>query len=141
MRKYVLLLAGIGLINASVAAAPLAGQTAGAKPPAQTAKPAAEGAKPNADKKEIKLTEKVLKTYEGEYEMGPTSTLVIKAEKGYLWGTPTNQPTRQMFPESQTKFFLKDLDVQVTFQKDAKGAVTGMQMTQKGQTRDLKKLK
>ena len=140
MRKYVLLLAGVALLHTSIAAAGQATGATGAKPPAQTAKPDAAAA-PNADKKEIKLTEKVLQAYVGEYQMSPERTLTVKLEKGYLWGEPTGQPARQMFPESQTKFFLKDLDVQVAFQKDAKGVVTGMVMTQKGQDRELKKIK
>lgn len=137
MRKYVLLLTGVCLLNASLAAA---GQAAGAKPPAQAAQPA-DAAKPNADKKEIKLTEKVLKAYVGEYEMAPGRILTVTFDKGYLWGQPTDQQQRQIFPESETKFFLKDLDVQLAFQKDATGNVTGLLMTQRGQDRELKKIK
>ena len=31
-----------------------------------------------------------------------------------------------MFPESETKFFLKNEDIQFTFLKDAKGVATGL---------------
>lgn len=137
MRRCVLLLTGVCLLSTSIAAA---GQATGAKPPAQAAQPA-DASKPNADRKEIKLTEKVLKAYVGEYERAPGQILTITLDKGYLWGQPTNQEARQLYPESQTKFFLKDLDIQVAFQKDAKGVVTGLIMTQKGQDRELKKIK
>ena len=140
MRTYVVLLAGIGLLNASIAAASPAGQATAAKPPAQTAKPA-EGAQPNADKKEVKVTEKVLKTYVGDYEMGPERILHITLEEGSLWGQPGTQQKRQLFAESQTKFFLKDADIQLTFQKDAKGNVTGLQLVQRGNPSEGKKIK
>ena len=62
-------------------------------------------------------------------------------EDGYLWGQPTNQTKRQMSPESETKFFLKDIDAQVTFQVE-KGKVVGMVMDQAGRPqRELKKIK
>ena len=107
-------------------------------PPPAAAKPAATPAL----RKEIKVTEKVLKTYAGEYEMAPGRVLAITLEKGSLWGQPGDQEKRQLFAESNTKFFLKDLDVQITFQKDAKGVVTGLLMDQAGRPqREAKKIK
>ena len=106
---------------------------------AQDAK--AQDAKPK-ERKEIKVTDKVLKTYVGEYEMTEGRTLTITLENGSLWGQPTDQQKRQLFAETPTKFFLKDLDVQVTFQKDPKGQVVGLVMDQVGRPqRELKKLK
>jgi hypothetical protein len=109
------------------------------KPPAPaTTQPTA----PAQERKEIKVPEKVLKTYVGEYSMTPERVLTVTLEDGYLWGQPTDQTKRQMFPESQTKFFLKDIDAQVTFQKDAQGNVVGMLMDQAGRPqRELKKIK
>lgn len=112
---------------------------------AQTAKPEQQGAKPpaaaNQDRKEVKVPEKVLKTYVGEYELTPERILTITLEKGYLWGQPTGQESRQMFPESQTKFFLKDAPVEVTFQTE-KGKVVGLTMKQGDRPeRELKKIK
>jgi hypothetical protein len=134
MRSCVLLLAGVCLLQPALAEA----QDRKPQPPAQTAsKPQA----PAPERKEIKVTEKVLKTYVGEYEMGPDRILTVTLEDGYLWGQPTNQQKRQLFAESQTKFFLKDLDAQVTFQKE-KGKVVGMVMDQAGRPqRELKKIK
>ena len=133
MRKYVLALAGACLLHPALAVA--------AAPQGAAAPPAAPGAKA-PEKKEITLPEKVLKPYVGEYEFGPERTLTITLENGSLWGQPTDQPKRQLFAESQTKFFLKDLPVELTFEKDAKGVVTGMVMDQEGRPqRKSKKLK
>jgi hypothetical protein len=136
MRNYLLLLAGICLLQPGLAHAQAAPAST-PQTPAQTAKPA----EPAQERKEIKLTEKVLATYVGEYEMTPERILTVTLDKGYLWGQPTGQQARQMFPESETGFFLKDIDAQVKFQKDAAGKVVGMVMTQRGQDRELKKIK
>jgi Domain of unknown function (DUF3471) len=94
------------------------------------------------ERKEVKVSEKALKTYIGEYEMGEGRTLAITLENGSRWGQPTDQQKRQLFAESPTAFFLKDLDVQVAFQKDAKGQVIGLVMDQAGRPkRELKKIK
>ena len=138
MRNYVLLLAGLCLIHPALARAQ-GGATTKPQPPAAAA---AKPAEPPKERKEIKLTEKVLQTFVGEYQMGPDRTLTVTLESGSLWGQPTDQQKRQMFPEAPTKFFLKDLDVQIAFQKDAKGVVTGMVMDQAGRPqRELKKIK
>ena len=128
MRSRVWLLAGLCLLST-----PPVGFAA------QDAK--AQDAKPK-ERKEIKVTDKVLKTYVGEYEMTEGRILTITLENGSLWGQPTDQQKRQLFAETPTKFFLKDLDVQVTFQKDPKGQVVGLVMDQVGRPqRELKKLK
>ena len=140
MRKYVLLLAGVCLLHTSIAAAGQATGAAGAKPPAQTAKPADKPAA-NADKKEIKVPVKVLQTYVGEYQLDETRSLTFTLEKDHLMGGPTGQTPHQLYAESQTKFFLKTLPIQLTFQTE-KGKVTGVHMQQEGRPdRDLKKVK
>jgi hypothetical protein len=138
MRNSILIL---GVCLLPVLASAQAPATA-AKPqtPAQTT--AAKPAPPAVERKEIKVTDKVLKSYEGVYEMTPERTLTVTLKDGYLWGEPTAQTARQLFPESQTKFFLKDLDAQLTFRKDAKGVVTGALMQQAGRPdREMKKIK
>jgi hypothetical protein len=135
MRTSLLLLAGVCLLTPALAQAQATAKPQ--TPPATTAKPQA----PAAERKEIKVPAKVLQTYVGEYSMGPDRILTVTLEDGYLWGQPTDQQKRQLFAESQTKFFLKDIDAQVTFQKE-KGKVIGMVMDQVGRPqRELKKIK
>ena len=133
MRNYTVALAAACLLHPALG---FAAATQGSAAP-----PAAQGAKV-PEKKEIKVPEKALKAFVGEYEFGPERTLTITLEEGSLWGQPTGQPKRQLFAESQTKFFLKELPVQIEFTKDAKGVVTGMVMDQEGRPRrESKKLK
>ena len=141
MHKGLFLLAGVALLSSSLVAAAAQAGAAGSKPQPQSAEPAPF--KPAAERKEITVTEKVLKTYVGEYQMeGDTSrSLNIVFKDGSIWGSPTGQEPRQLFAETQTVFFLKDLPIELTFKKDAKGTVTGLAMNQNGRVRDLLKVK
>lgn len=62
-----------------------------------------------------------MKTYVGEYEFAPEENLKITFENGSLWGQPPGSAKRQMFAESETKFFVKTSPTEVTFQQDEKG--------------------
>lgn len=112
---------------------------------ATTAKPQtppAAAATPAAERKEVKVPEKVLQTYVGEYEMGPGQVLAFAVEKGSLWGGPVGDDKSQLFAVSNTKFFLKNIPIEITFQKDAKGTVTGLLMEREGRPqREGKKIK
>ena len=72
-------------------------------PPAATAKPQT----PAAERKEVKVPEKVLQTYVGDYDMGQGRTLQFAFEKGSLWGGPAGDDKSELFATSPTKFFLK----------------------------------
>lgn len=112
-------------------------------PPAVVAPPsAAKPQAPGAERKEVKVPEKVLQTYVGEYEMGPGRVLAFSFEKGSLWGGPVGDDKSQLFAVSPTKFFLKDVPIEITFQKDAKGTVTGLLMEREGRpAQEGKKIK
>ena len=116
MRKYVLVLGGLCLLSASVAASPQA--SAAAPSPAQNPAP--------QERKDVTVREEVLETYVGEYAVVPGEVLTITLENGSLWGQTTGSTKRQMFAETETKFFLKSSPTEVTFQKDAKGHVIAL---------------
>jgi CubicO group peptidase (beta-lactamase class C family) len=75
----------------------------------------------------------ILQTYVGEYVLAPTFSIVISLERGALFGQATGQPRFAMFAESEREFFLRDVDAQVTFERDANGVVTGLVLHQGGQ--------
>lgn len=116
MRNYVLILAGVSLLSASVAASP---QTSGGS------SSSVQNPQPQ-ERKEVTVPEEILKTYVGEYAVIPEEILTITFENGSLWGQPTGSAKRQMFAETETKFFLKSSPTELTFQKDAKGGVTAL---------------
>jgi hypothetical protein len=49
-----------------------------------------------------------------------------------LFGQPTGQGKFQLFAESETEFFLKVVNAQVTFTKGEGGIVSGMILHQNG---------
>ena len=75
----------------------------------------------NAAKVDLKLYD----TYAGEYAVGPVS-FTVSRDGDKLMFTAPGQPKIEAFPESETKFYFKIIDAQVTFLKDEKGAVTGL---------------
>ena len=93
-----------------------------------------------AARKEIKIDEAILKTYEGEYEISSNLILKISVDKGQLKVSPTGQPTFDLFPESETKFFLKVVNAQIQFFKNDKGEVNRLVLYQGGQEMEGKRI-
>ena len=75
----------------------------------------------------------VLNAYVGTYQLAPSFSIEVTAKDGELWARPTDQPAVRLWPESETAFFLKEVDAQVTFERDAQGRVTGLVLHQNGQ--------
>lgn len=92
------------------------------------------------ERSEIKVDPKIMDEYVGEYELAPGFTIAVTRDGDRLMGQATGQPKFEMFAESQTKFFLKVVDAQVTFVRDAGGKVAQMILHQGGD-REAKKIK
>jgi hypothetical protein len=83
-------------------------------------------------RKEIQVAPATLAQYTGTYELPGGAEVTMTVEEGQLMTQITGQPKFQLFAESETKFFLKVVDAQVEFVKDAKGAVTSLVIHQGG---------
>lgn len=92
-------------------------------------------------KKEIAVDPKIYDAYVGDYELAPGFTITIIRRDAKLISLATGQPEVELFPESETKFFLKVVEAQVEFVKDTAGKVTGLVLTQSGRTMPAKKVK
>jgi CubicO group peptidase (beta-lactamase class C family) len=88
-----------------------------------------------SEKQAVKVDPAVLAAYIGSYEVMPGFSLVMTVENGHLFTQPTGQSKLELFPESETRFFLKEVDAQIDFEKAPDGAVTGLVLHQGG--RDL----
>ena len=82
---------------------------------------------------EVAVAEDILETYVGEYELAPTFSIVVTLEGGALFAQATGQGMAPIFAESETEFFYRVVDAQITFQRDADGVVTGLTLHQAGQ--------
>ncbi len=83
----------------------------------------------------IAVNPAVLAQYVGRYQIGPDFILAVTLENGQLMTQATGQNKLEVFAESETKFFLKAVDAQLTFGKDAEGKVTHVTLHQGGQDR------
>jgi CubicO group peptidase (beta-lactamase class C family) len=89
----------------------------------------------------VELDESLLKPLAGEYELRPGLILTVSLKDGRLFSQVGDEPRQQLYPESETKFFYKLEDVQVTFVKDESGAVVSMTFNAGGRVIPAKKIK
>ncbi len=82
--------------------------------------------------KEMTVDPNVLDRYVGIYELAPSFALTITREGSRLFSQATGQPRVELFAENETKFFLKVVDAQITFQPGAGGRATGLILHQGG---------
>ena len=81
--------------------------------------------------KAIALGADVFGKYVGEYKVQqPATTFVITLENGKLMVKRDSEAKVEMFAESETKFFLKNEDIQFTFGRDSNGAITALTVDQ-----------
>ncbi|WP_066658997.1 MULTISPECIES: serine hydrolase [unclassified Sphingomonas] len=73
-----------------------------------------------------------LAEYAGVYELAPTFALTMRIKDGKLMTQATGQQEFELFAESKDRFFLKVVDAQVEFTRDASGKVTGLILHQGG---------
>lgn len=83
----------------------------------------------------------VLDRYAGKYAMGATSVLTImRGEGNTLTAQFSGGNKLELFPESDTAFFAKGIDVTMAFESDAAGKITQVAVTQGGVTRQAKRI-
>lgn len=92
-------------------------------------------------KKAADVDPKIYDLYTGDYELAPNFIITILRRGDRLISQATGQAEVELFPESETRFFLKVVDAQVDFIKDAAGKVTGLVLHQGGQDLPAKKIR
>ena len=70
--------------------------------------------------------------YVGEYELAPGFILTVTREGDRLMTQATDQEKLEVFPSSETEFFLKVVDARITFIKGADGRVDQLVLHQGG---------
>jgi len=89
---------------------------------------------PPAQHTEVAVDSLVLQRWVGEYELAPTFHIVVTREGAHLFAQATAQPRFAIFAESDSTFFLKAVDAQLTFRPD------GLVLHQNGQHAPARKL-
>lgn len=83
-------------------------------------------------KPEVKLPVATLNQYVGNYELAPGFDMKISLDGTKLMGQLTGQNAFQLFAEQKDMFFLKVVDAQVNFVRDANNKVTQLMLKQNG---------
>ena len=81
---------------------------------------------------EITLSPEVLDRYVGRYELQPGFVLAVTREGTQLFVQATGQPRFEVFPSSETTFYLKVVEARLTFHTDGEGPATGVTLHQGG---------
>ncbi len=79
--------------------------------------------------------------YAGVYELAPGFSLTISREGAKLLAQATGQPKLEIFPESPTKFFAKEVDMQIEFVVEGDGKASSMVLHQSGRKLPGKKIR
>lgn len=82
------------------------------------------------ERKETKVDPKIYASYSGEYRFVTDFVLTITSEGGKLMGQITGQPKAELFATSETEFFFKVFDAQITFVRNDQGQITQLILRQ-----------
>ena len=79
--------------------------------------------------------------YQGVYQLAPGFSLTITHDGDRLLAQATGQPQVEIFPESETKFFLKVVNAQITFVREGGGPAEELILHQGGRDMPGKRVK
>jgi CubicO group peptidase (beta-lactamase class C family) len=88
----------------------------------------------------VRVPETVLDSYLGRYELQPGFVLTVTRVGNQLSIQATSQPRVEVYPATETKFYLKVVDAQVTFVRDADGSVNELILHQGGKDMPAKRI-
>jgi len=87
-----------------------------------------------------KVDPAIYDAYVGEYEIENVGKLTVTRDDAHLYVQLAGQPKFEVFPRSETEFFLKVVQADIIFAKDEDGRVTGLTLKQAGTTVTGKKV-
>jgi len=75
----------------------------------------------------------ILPAYEGDYLLAPGVVISVSTEANRLFAQLTGQQRFEIYPESETRFFFRIVDAQITFSAPENGAAPALMLHQNGQ--------
>jgi len=88
---------------------------------------------PPKQRQAIPVDPNLLDRYVGRYELAPDFILTITKEHDRLYAQATGQSQVELFAETETQFFITEVDAQITFIRDPQGDVKHLILHQAGQ--------
>jgi CubicO group peptidase (beta-lactamase class C family) len=77
-----------------------------------------------AERTIVKVDPAIFRNYVGRFQLASNFILTITQEGDHLFAQATGQPKAEIFAESDSEFFPKVSDAQITFVRDGQGRVT-----------------
>ena len=82
--------------------------------------------------KHVVVAPEILQTFVGKYQLAPSFIITITRDGEKLMAQATGQQGFEIFPMSETKFFYKVVDAQITFNLNEAGEVESLMLHQGG---------
>ncbi len=82
----------------------------------------------------------IIKTYVGKYDYGNNFIITITTENGKTFAQGTNQPKFEILPVSEKEFVGKDVNIKITFVRNADNKVSKLSLNQGGMEKDAPKI-
>ena|SRR5690554_3026381 len=80
----------------------------------------------------VEVADSILEKYVGDYELAPGFILSVTKDGKQLNTQATGQGVNPIYPESDTRFFLKVVDAQIEFNQNDQGEVESLTLFQAG---------
>ena len=84
-------------------------------------------------KKEVIVADEILDLYVGNYQLAPTFFIEITREENRLFAQATGQDRFELFPSSDSEFYLKVVEARIEFHKNDEGVIESLTLYQGGQ--------
>jgi len=88
-----------------------------------------------------KVEPKIFDAYVGQYDMGNNRIYTVTRDGNRFFVQAPGNPRRELFPESEVKFFVPETEVRITFIKNDKGEVVEILFEQNDRAAHWKKIK
>jgi CubicO group peptidase (beta-lactamase class C family) len=93
-----------------------------------------------AERREISMPEDDITKFTGQYELDRAANMIVTKSNGKLVAQLRDDSPREMLAESETRFFDRNVDQQIEFERGANGAVTGALIYRDGEKYHAKRL-
>jgi CubicO group peptidase (beta-lactamase class C family) len=91
-------------------------------------------------RREVPVDPAVLATYAGRYEISPTFILTVRPDGGRMYIQATAQAEFEVYAESETEFFYRVVNAQVSFERPEGGVAPSLTLHQNGKHMPGKRL-
>lgn len=100
--------------------------------PPNAAGPFAAAAADPLNRQQVPVKASRLVHYVGAYQFDDLTLIEVTPDGRRLWMQMSRQQKLELYPEADDKFFSRDIDLQVSFKRDARGRVNAMVMRRLG---------